>query len=358
MEQATKIEFLDTQEELANSINQDLAAQQGSVEQTEQVQEEQQPNEAYEQVHDDNTIDTYSVDLSDRTQVQEQDDFDIEDAVFGYLSERLNREISSIDDIVVQSNIDPRVDAISRFVQETGRDPQDWFTFQSLDTSGMDDSMAVRLSMAIENPELSSEEIDLLMGSKYKLDESMYDENEVKLARLQLKLDANKAKQNVEDLRSGYSAPVQAEVDDQELESFIDDDWISEMSYELDSLTGLEFDLGDGASFTFGLDGSYKDRLRVKNSQLENYFDDYVDGDNNWDFDKLSSHRALIDNIDKIAASIYRKGLSDGQRNIVDRASNISTTGPSQQNNNNNANPVVDQLRNIIGSGNKMTFNI
>lgn len=161
----------------------------------------------------------------------------------------------------------------------------------------------------------------------------------------------------VSGLRDSYSLPVQQEDSIQE-ESFIDEEWISEMSYELDSLTGLEFDLGSGKSFTFGLDDKYKNQLRAKNSQLENYFDDYVDNQGQWDFDKLSSHRALIDNIDTIASSIYRQGLSDGQRGIVDKASNISQSSPNQQNINNTQNPVVDQLRNIIGGGNKMTFNI
>lgn len=358
-QEVSKIEFVNSQEELAESINRDIGSQ--NTEDNVEVNEQQQDVNDYSQQEDNVETaqldsDQYSVDLSNNVQYEEEE-YDIEDAVFGYLSERLNREISSIDDIVVQESIDPRVESISRFVQETGRDPQDWFTFQALDTSEMDDTTAVRLSIAIDNPDLTSEEIDLLMNSKYKLNEDMYDESEVRLSRLQLKLDANKAKEVVSSLRDSYSLPVQQEDSIQE-ESFIDEEWISEMSYELDSLTGLEFDLGGGKSFTFGLDDKYKNQLRAKNSQLENYFDDYVDSQGQWDFDKLSSHRALIDNIDTIASSIYRQGLSDGQRGLVDKASNISQGSPNQQSINNTQNPVVDQLRNIIGGGNKMTFNI
>ena len=359
-QEVSKIEFVNSQEELAESINRDVGSQ--NTEADVEVNEQQQGVNDYSQQEDNVETaqldsDQYSVDLSSNVQYEEEEEYNIEDAVFGYLSEKLNREIYSMDDIVVQESIDPRVESISRFVQETGRDPQDWFTFQSLDTSEMDDTTAVRLSIAIDNPDLTSEEIDLLMGSKYKLNEDMYDEQEVRLSRLQLKLDANKAKEVVSGLRDSYSSPVQQEDSIQE-ESFIDEEWISEMSYELDSLTGLEFDLGSGKSFTFGLDDKYKNQLRAKNSQLENYFDDYVDNQGQWDFDKLSSHRALIDNIDTIASSIYRQGLSDGQRGIVDKASNMSQSSPNQQNINNTQNPVVDQLRNIIGGGNKMTFNI
>ena len=48
-------------------------------------------------------------------------------------------------------------------------------------------------------------------------------------------------------------------------------------------------------------------------------------------------HRTVTDNLPNILQSIYQQGLSDGQRNIVERAANIdpqspqSNTQPSQQ---------------------------
>ena len=44
-----------------------------------------------------------------------------------------------------ESVLDERVEAIARFVQETGRDPQDWFRYQQLNASEMDDMTAVKM---------------------------------------------------------------------------------------------------------------------------------------------------------------------------------------------------------------------
>ena len=83
-------------------------------------------------------------------------------------------------------------------------------------------------------------------------------------------------------------------------ESIIDDNWISEMSKEVDALTGLEFDLGDEKTFEFGLDDQYKSQLKNRNARLDEFFDPYVREDGTWDYDLLSSHMAVIDNIDSI----------------------------------------------------------
>ena len=93
-----------------------------------------------------------------------------------------------------ESTIDERVKVIADFVEQTGRNPEDWFRYQALNPSEMDDMTAIRVSMSNEYPNLSGEEVDMLVGSKYKLDEDYHSEDEVKLSKLQLKIDADKAR--------------------------------------------------------------------------------------------------------------------------------------------------------------------
>ena len=131
------------------------------------------------------------------------------------------------------------------------------------------------------------------------------------------------------------------------------------MSQNVDALTGLEFDLGGDKTFTFGLDDAYKSQLKQKNAQLENYFDTYVREDGSWDYDTLSSHRAVVDNVDKIISSAYRQGMSDGQRGVVNNAANVKTVAPNDAGGQNQANPLTDQVRDILrGNNSKVTFNI
>ena len=75
-----------------------------------------------------------------------------------------------------------------------------------------------------------------------------------------------------------------------------------------------------------------------------------------WNFDLLSSHRAVIDNIDSIVKTAYQQGMSDGQRNVVSRASNVQAAAPQEQTQQ-QGNDVGTQLKNIYAKINpKTTF--
>lgn len=351
-----KFEILGSEEELVKSMEADTASL--PVVETDSTPEpfaaqtiddsEQQGADGFNQQPPSETFDSGSE--------QSFSNEDIEGAVVTYLSERLGRQFSSIDELmnVESSPIDERIAAIAKFVQDTGRAPEDWFRYQALNPSEMDDMTAIRIQMASEYPNLAYDEIELLLNSKYKLDPDMYDEGDVKLSMLQLKIDAQKAKQSIESLRSQYAAPDQAA---QQYESFIDDNWVRNMYTEVDALEGVEFDLGNGNTFTFGINDQYKSQLKQKNERLENFFDSYVRNDGSWDYDLLSSHMTVLDNIDSIVKSAYQKGIGDGQKNLVNKAANVSVNTP-QQNNNNQADPIVDQLKNIMGFGNTLTFKV
>ncbi len=289
---------------------------------------------------------------------EEYSEEDMEKAVISYLSEKLNRDFNSLDDLTPKQNpLDERVEAIAKFVAETGRAPKDWFTYQSLSTSEMDDATLVKVDMALQYPNLSADEVNTLVLNKYKLDPGKYSEDEVKIGALQMKVDAASAKNQIEEQRMRYAAP-EAEQKTAEKESFINDEWVSTMRQEVNDLDGLEFDLGNEKTFTFGLDDRYKQDLVNKNARLDEYFDAYVHNDGSWDFDKLNSHRAILDNIDAIVSSTYRQGLSDGQKGVVQNAANVSTQVP-QQSSDPNANPLGEQLKNIMGrTSNKLTFKI
>lgn len=341
-ESQPEVQFFDNAEDFARSMQQTQA-------QPEQLQESQyvDPEAAPAQPTEQQEIPQYT-------------NQQVEEAMFGYLSERLGRNINSFDDLTYteqeQPQLDERIQKIAQFVEETGRSPEDWITYQKMNPENMDDMSVLLVNTAMEYPSLSTEEVRTLTKSKYKLDDSIYSEQEVQLSKLQLKVDAESARKAINEVREQYRAPVPEPSSDNE--SFIDDEWLANMRRETSALTGLEFDLGNGASFQFGLDDNYRNQLIEKNSQLEDYFDPYVREDGSWDYDKLNSHIAVVDNIDKIVANAYRQGISDGQKNVVTKVANSSVQSPQTNPNQNPVDPVNEQLKGLVGrSGRGLSFN-
>lgn len=370
MQQETidKVEFVDSPEQLQEAIQRDAGPIQEPVQQDTPVATEPTPEPVVqpeapvqEQVEQPQQPEYSEPQVSDQPQYSQPQysEQQVEGAVMNFLSERLGREITSLEDLAQPQQaapMDERIEAISKFVQETGRAPQDWFAYQQLNPTEMDDVTAVRVNMASEYPNLSNEELNLLVQSKYKLDPEINTEDEVRLSQIQLKVDAANARQAIEKIRDGYAAPAERP-QQLEPESFINEEWMSNMSREVDALTGIEFDLGGGKSFTFGIDDQYRAQLKDKNARLEEFFDPYVNQDGSWDYDMLSSHRTVIDRIDEIVSSVYKQGLSDGQKGVVENVANVQSRAP-EQGVAPDANPLTEQLRQIVNGNNTLTFNI
>ena len=266
-------------------------------------------------------------------------------------------DIDSFEQLGNQSSYeDERLESIARFVEDTGRSPEDWFKFQSLNPSEMDDTTAIRIQMANKYPNLSFDEINTFVNNTYKLDTSKYTEEEINMSRLQMKVDASQAKQEIEGIRNEYAAPIAEEgYDDSEYEPFVSEEWAVDMANEVEALEGLEFDLGNGKNFTYGLTNQDRSNLVQKNVNIESFFEDYVGSDGSWDFDKLNSHMTVLGNIDNIVATAYKHGFGEGQKGIVQKAANVSVNAPQTGASMNESNPLTEQLKNIIGD-NKMTF--
>ena len=259
-------------------------------------------------------------------------------------------EQSTETDTITAQDVDPRIQVIADFVAKTGRSPEDWFRYQSLDPSEMDDRTAMRVHMASEYPSLGNDEIDLLINSKYRTDDSIYNDEEVRLANLQLKIDAEKARQSIGELRNDYTSPiVQSSTQAEEEPNPFDDTWMQSNSRSLGELGEIAFDLPNGRSFNFGVSQDYRNDLAQSNSDMTSFFDRYVDNQGQWDHDLWNMHRTVTDNLPNILQSIYQQGLSDGQRTIVERAANIDPQRPQSNNQPSQQDSIAQQVLDALG---------
>jgi hypothetical protein len=327
--------------------------------QTEEVQEEVPTADSEPEVY------RYEQESLEETQSEESEDYseeDVQSFVNDYLSKTLGLTLEDISSRVnTPADIDERIAPILQFVKDTGRSPEDWFRYQSLNPSEMDDLTVIKMQMMVDYPELTADDVSMLVSNKYKTDADLYDENEVKMAQLQMKIDAGKARKDIQGVRDSYLMPVETTPQQvqSEPESIIDEQWVQSMSMDVDSLDAIDFDLPGGKVFSYGINDRYRENLKNKNARLDEYFDQYVDNQGRWDFEKLSMHRTVVDNIDEIVKAVYQQGMGDGQRKVVESAANIQTKTPELGNVVDGRDKVAEQLRNIMGrNDDMMRFNL
>lgn len=327
--------------------------------QTEEVQSGEPTVESEPEVY------RYEQESLEETQSEESEDYNEEDVrlfVDDYLSQTLGLTLEDINSrINTPVDIDERIAPILQFVNDTGRSPEDWFRYQSLNPSEMDDLTVIKMQMMVDYPDLTADDVSMLISNKYKTDADLYDESEVRMAQLQMKIDAGKARKDIQSVRESYLSPVETTPQQvqPEPESIIDEQWIQSMAMDVDSLDAIDFDLPGGKVFSYGLNDRYRENLKNKNARLDEYFDQYVDNQGRWDFEKLSMHRTVVDNIDEIVKAVYQQGMSDGQRRVVENTANIQAKTPELGNVVDGRDKVAEQLRNIMGrNDDMMRFNL
>lgn len=335
------------QEEVQEPVQQDTATEP----QEEFVQETSQEVEEQSSLNDED-YDVSEQELQEMAISMVSEMLGYEDLTLEQLSEIINKEPEE-----PQLQIDERLQPILDFVEKTGRSPEDWFRYQQLNPSEMDDLSAVRLSIQNDYPDLTAQEVDRLMNRKYKLDPERFDEDEIADSALQLKIDATKARQDISSLRDAFTMPVETATTQGEIESPFDESWYSNMQEQTSALEAVEFELPNGKQFNYGLRDEYRQQLVDKNSRLEEFFDQYVQDNGTWDIDKLNMHQTVVDNIDEIVKSVYQQGLSDGQRKVVSNASNVQAQSPSSTPQQGGQDAQMERLlRELGGGGNVMNI--
>jgi hypothetical protein len=219
----------------------------------------------------------------------------------------------------------------------------------------MDDLTAIRVSAAAAYPNLQPNEIEMLVRDNYKLDAEKHGEETARLSALRFKIDAENARNEIQEIRNQYAAPVSNQTSDEPL---FDQRWINDMANEFSNVEGLEFDLGDGQQFTFGLNDQYRRSMMERGARLDEFFDPFFGEDGTFDYDGLATQMAVLDNIDTIVRAAYNKGRGDGQRGVVNTAANVGSVQPNSGSVN-ESNPLGEQVKNIMSrQSNTLTFNI
>ena len=286
-----------------------------------------------------------------------------EEEVFKYLSERLGREVTSLDSFnqetpkVQEVNFaSDRLKVINDFVEQTGRSVEDYMATQAMDVESMSATDAISKQLLIENPELSRAEVDAYIKHTYKQSEDDFTESERSFGKVQLMRDAKGAKDYFNKIKNDFAQPVAKE----ETQTAFDDgarkDWISTMEKNVNDLEGLSFQINDKEEFTYSFDDESRKGLVDHNSNLDNFFDKYTDKEGSWDFDKFNTDMFILSNFDKIIKSVANQYKGNGTEDVLNEITNPSFS-PEKKDASDSKKSVLEQMAQQILGGNNSIWN-
>ncbi len=276
-----------------------------------------------------NTEET-NVEETQASQPQEGEELSDDEIVLNYLSEKLGRDIDSFDDFnstsaETESNdfASEQLQVINEYVKNTGRTVQDYLNTQTVDLSNVSDDAVIKEYLQLENPNLTEAELNDYISATYKTDAEEYSSRDTNAGKVQLTKDARAARDYFNQVKEDYAMPTQAE--DSGMSDADRGEWLSTMENEVNDLEGLSFSMNDqGEEFTYNLDDDARQEIKSYNSDLENFFDKYVNEGGNWNFDALNTDMYILNNIDKIVRGVANQYRSKGTENVINEIKNPS----------------------------------
>ena len=278
-----------------------------------------------------NTEETTNVEEQPQTsQPQEGEELSDDQVVLQYLSEKLGRDIDSFDDFnntgeTTESNnfASEQLQVINEYVKNTGRTVQDYLNTQTVDLSNVSDDAVMKEYLKLENPSLTEAELNDYIAATYKTDSEEYSSRDTNAGKVQLTKDARAARDYFNKVKEDYAMPMQA--DDPGVSEADRGEWLSTMENEVNDLEGLSFSMNDqGEEFTYTLDDEARQEIKSYNSDLENFFDKYVNESGDWNFDALNTDMYILNNIDKIVRGVANQYRSKGTESVINEIKNPS----------------------------------
>ena len=276
-----------------------------------------------------------------------------------FVNDQFSTSFDSIDsfkDAVSQqektSFANEQIEKMNTFVSETGRTIGDYIRTQTVDYSKMSNEDVMRISLKQNNPDLTMDEVNVLVESKYKTNKDKNSEADQTLGKIELKKDVSQARKDLINTQEKYRMPVNNEGNNTEQAESIRKNWVESMSNEASDVESISFNINDsGEEFTYALTEEHRNNLVESNSQLNNYFDKYVNEEGGWNFDKLNTDMIVLNNFEDIIRSVANQYRSKGTEQVVKDIKNPSFNNDNRVATNQNKS-MLDQLDDQInGTG-------
>ena len=269
-----------------------------------------------------------------------------EDELLSIISERLGRDINSLDDLKEaresSGEMDEEVSAFFKYKKETGRGIKD-FVQLNKDYSTMESDKLIKEYLTATEEGLDEEDISAMMED-FQFDEELDDEGHIRKVRLAKKKTAAKAKKYFEEAKEKYSVPLEssgapslenseeyteykqyvANAKTAQEEQVRRKTWFDEKTSEVfgSEFKGFEFKVND-RPYVF----SPGDRTELKKQQETpmNWINRFID-EEGLVKDAVGYHRslAIAMNPDKFAKFFYEQGQSEAVDGVMRKTKNIN----------------------------------
>lgn len=291
-----------------------------------------------------------------------------EEALLSLLSERLGRSISSVDDLK-QKEVDPEVEALLKWKEDTGLSLSDWSEYNK-DFSSMKDLDVAREILSQEFPNFTDEEIEYSLKD-YIYDEDYDDDGDKMRKNINLKKFAKEGREKLEsskvNLPKGNKQPSLTK-EQQEAINFANqfketqaasakatEDYNLNISKQSQSLEAIELNLKEGMTLKYSIPEETRRNLPKMVAEMPHWYNE----DGSYNHANVVKDVAKVTNFDAMIQAAYNQGVESGKEGQIRVGANITIDGsPSPAKPTTKKGNIESVVSNITGGrqGSKLRF--
>lgn len=241
---------------------------------------------------------------------------------FKLASEKLGREVKSLDDLVVKEEVVKELEYASelsksfdKFQKETGLGFRE-FEFVQQDFTEKPKEEIVKEILRKKNPFASKKQLDILYETKYVFDEEEDTERDIELRKLAFEQDYYEGLKEMQSLQEKYKLPQQKpestnqdELLRQQQEAFEQQKlaWAKAVEVSNKELSGIKIKVGD-IEITHNIPDDKRVAVRdiTSDATMQKYLQKYADANGNYDTKSIQRDAYIRDNLDAIISDVIK----------------------------------------------------
>jgi len=190
---------------------------------------------------------------------------------------------------------------------------QDYVRTQTTDYKEMTPIDIVRESRALDNPDLTSAEIDLLIEDDYGVAEDASERTKT-IAGAKLKQESSVGRKKLLEHQQTWATPQGEKAASREVEIA---KWEGQLNGAVDTVNEIVIPLNQTDSFTFKLEPEVKAKIKSDNKEIDKFFNRYVNADGSENTERFVRDMAILNNFETIVQAAAASSKSQGKGGVI-----------------------------------------
>ena len=231
----------------------------------------------------------------------------------------------ALEDAPASAFANEQIAKLNDYVKAGGR-LEDYVRTQTVDYSKMTPEQLVFEKMKLDDPELTADEISLLLEEDYGVSKDA-SEREKKIAAAKLKKASREALLALQEHKAKWATPEQADTADaakaQEL-------WEKQLESAVKAVDNIPIKLNQTDEFAFKIEEDVKQKMRQDFRDVRNFFKKYIKEDGTEDTQQFVKDMIKLQYFDTIVRAAAAANKNKGKKEVIDDLKNPDFTGTNK----------------------------